>query len=239
MSSSLADMILGNRKRTCDLYSAETTNGALLPFLPTQKLKVAIKVNQEYNVPRASATAPPLPTQHEGEAASATAVDGGPLGAAVAAAGAGKSKKDATDTLNILNSLRHEEEERELQQYRGSNGGSRAASGGALVAYKGSITSGTMVTSTRNAAQAPPGAAAAAAAGIGTASTALALKRAPAKVPTPAWHAPWKLHSVVAGHLGWVRAVAFDPANEWFVTGSADRTIKVWDLAKCAAGAEG
>ena len=43
---------------------------------------------------------------------------------------------------------------------------------------------------------------------------------------------------MVSGHLGWVRAIAFDPSNEWFVTGSADRTIKVWDLAKCAAGAE-
>jgi len=29
----------------------------------------------------------------------------------------------------------------------------------------------------------------------------------------------------------WVRCVAFDSSNEWFVTGSADRTIKVWDLA--------
>ena len=45
--------------------------------------------------------------------------------------------------------------------------------------------------------------------------------------------------SVISGHLGWVRAIAFDPSNEWFCTGAADRTIKVWDLAKCAAGAEG
>jgi WD40 repeat protein len=29
----------------------------------------------------------------------------------------------------------------------------------------------------------------------------------------------------------WVRCVAFDPSNEWFVTGSADRTIKIWDTA--------
>lgn len=32
---------------------------------------------------------------------------------------------------------------------------------------------------------------------------------------------------VISGHLGWVRSVAFDPSNEWFCTGSADRTIKV------------
>eukprot|EP01108_Squamamoeba_japonica_P002757 TRINITY_DN2347_c0_g1_i1.p4 TRINITY_DN2347_c0_g1~~TRINITY_DN2347_c0_g1_i1.p4 ORF type:complete len:320 (-),score=128.88 TRINITY_DN2347_c0_g1_i1:14-973(-) len=36
---------------------------------------------------------------------------------------------------------------------------------------------------------------------------------------------------VIAGHNGWVRCVAVDASNEWFVTGSADRTIKVWDLA--------
>lgn len=58
-------------------------------------------------------------------------------------------------------------------------------------------------------------------------------------VPTPQWHAPWELNSVVSGHLGWVRSMAFDTSNEWFVTGSVDRTIKVWDLAKCVAGAEG
>lgn len=31
--------------------------------------------------------------------------------------------------------------------------------------------------------------------------------------------------------LRWVRSVAVDPGNEWFATGSADRTIKIWDLA--------
>ena len=35
--------------------------------------------------------------------------------------------------------------------------------------------------------------------------------------------------SVISGHLGWVRAVAIDPSNQWFATGSAD--IKIWDLA--------
>ena len=61
----------------------------------------------------------------------------------------------------------------------------------------------------------------------------------------PTWHPPWKLMrvcnshlyiactrvvlilQVISGHLGWVRCVAIDPSNEWFVTGSGDRTIKV------------
>lgn len=70
-------------------------------------------------------------------------------------------------------------------------------------------------------------------------SRTLAVRREPPKVPEPTWHAPWELSAVISGHLGWVRSLAFDASNEWFVTGSADRTIKVWDLAKCCAGAEG
>ena len=33
---------------------------------------------------------------------------------------------------------------------------------------------------------------------------------------------------VISGHLGWVRCIAVEPGNQWFVTGSADRTIKVY-----------
>lgn len=55
-------------------------------------------------------------------------------------------------------------------------------------------------------------------------------KKAPS-IPKPKWHAPWKLYRVISGHLGWVRCVAVEPGNEWFVTGAADRVIKVWDLA--------
>jgi WD40 repeat protein len=62
-------------------------------------------------------------------------------------------------------------------------------------------------------------------------SRAIVARRMAAKVPTPKWHAPWKLMRVISGHLGWVRSVAVEPGNEWFVTGAADRTIKVWDLA--------
>ncbi|RHY18825.1 hypothetical protein DYB36_010349 [Aphanomyces astaci] len=64
-----------------------------------------------------------------------------------------------------------------------------------------------------------------------SAASALVRRRQAAEVPKPTWHAPWKLKRVIAGHLGWVRSIAVDPTNQWFVTGSADRTIKVWDLA--------
>eukprot|EP01083_Nonionella_stella_P273894 929469_1 len=51
------------------------------------------------------------------------------------------------------------------------------------------------------------------------------------KKPKPQWHRPWKPYRVISGHLGWVQSVCMDPSNEYFITGSADRTIKIWDLA--------
>lgn len=58
-------------------------------------------------------------------------------------------------------------------------------------------------------------------------------------VPTPKWHAPWRLASVLSSHLGWVRSVAFDPTtNDMFATGGADRVIKIFDLPKASVGAE-
>jgi pleiotropic regulator 1 len=47
----------------------------------------------------------------------------------------------------------------------------------------------------------------------------------------PTWHAPWKLSRVISGHVGWVRCLAVDTSNEWFASGSVDRTIKIFDLA--------
>jgi len=57
-------------------------------------------------------------------------------------------------------------------------------------------------------------------------------------IPTPAWHAPWKLSTVLSSHLGWVRSIAMDPENKFFATGSADRTIKIWDFPKASVGAD-
>lgn len=50
----------------------------------------------------------------------------------------------------------------------------------------------------------------------------------------PTWHAPWELMRVISGHQGWVETIAVDPTNEWFASGSVDRTIKIWDLASGA-----
>lgn len=62
-------------------------------------------------------------------------------------------------------------------------------------------------------------------------SSAAVSRRLASKWPAPEWHPPWKLYRVISGHLGWVKSVAVEPGNEWFCTGSSDRTIKIWDLA--------
>lgn len=40
-----------------------------------------------------------------------------------------------------------------------------------------------------------------------------AIARNITKIIKPEWHKPWKLMRVIAGHRGWVRAIAVDPAN--------------------------
>ncbi|RVX75093.1 Pre-mRNA-splicing factor prp46 [Exophiala mesophila] len=68
--------------------------------------------------------------------------------------------------------------------------------------------------------------------GSGTGATGNSLIRRPnMQQSRPEWHAPWKLMRVISGHLGWVRALAVEPGNQWFASGAGDRTIKIWDLA--------
>ncbi len=65
---------------------------------------------------------------------------------------------------------------------------------------------------------------------LATNQNAIALRSR--KVVQPQWHAPWKLKTVISGHQGWVRCIAVDPMNKFFVSGSNDRTIKFWDLVE-------
>lgn len=57
------------------------------------------------------------------------------------------------------------------------------------------------------------------------------VRRDVVRQPKPDWKAPWKLMRVISGHLGWVRALAVEPGNQYFASGAGDRTIKIWDLA--------
>ena len=50
--------------------------------------------------------------------------------------------------------------------------------------------------------------------------------------PAPKPHRQWYNYCTLTGHNAWVRAVTVDPSNEFFITGSTDRMLKIWDLAK-------
>jgi len=65
---------------------------------------------------------------------------------------------------------------------------------------------------------------------INTNESAIALRHK--KQTEVQWHAPWTLKRVISGHTGWVRCIAVDPMNKFFVTGSSDKTIKFWDLVE-------
>jgi len=64
-------------------------------------------------------------------------------------------------------------------------------------------------------------------AGINATPSGSLVRRQIPRAQRPNWHAPWKLMRVISGHLGWVRSIAVEPGNKWFVTGAGDRTIKV------------
>ncbi|KAK9171661.1 WD domain G-beta repeat family protein [Cryptosporidium meleagridis] len=44
------------------------------------------------------------------------------------------------------------------------------------------------------------------------------------------WAPRFKLNKVISGHKGWVRSIAVDPSNNFFVSGSSDKLIKFWDI---------
>ena len=67
--------------------------------------------------------------------------------------------------------------------------------------------------------------------GAGPQPSSSLIRRENIRQPRPEWHAPWELMRVISGHLGWVRALAVEPNNQWFASGAGDRTIKIWDLA--------
>ncbi|MCJ1273564.1 pre-mRNA-splicing factor prp46 [Puttea exsequens] len=67
--------------------------------------------------------------------------------------------------------------------------------------------------------------------GAGRQDSSSLIKRENIQQVKPEWHSPWELMRVISGHLGWVRALAVEPNNQWIASGAGDRTIKIWDLA--------
>eukprot|EP01114_Cavostelium_apophysatum_P009587 TRINITY_DN2277_c0_g1_i1.p1 TRINITY_DN2277_c0_g1~~TRINITY_DN2277_c0_g1_i1.p1 ORF type:complete len:515 (+),score=128.03 TRINITY_DN2277_c0_g1_i1:119-1663(+) len=222
---SLNTLCLRSRKRSLELFLGLYENIALSQSskqdVRSLKQKITTKLNDEYGPVKDL----PPPTK-EAAAASKALSANRPTSTAISA-GSG-SQKAERDTVVMGThafpsrpgvSVEDADDNTELEGYREviqSIPQSRAQQ------QAGTVSSG-IVAYQKSAALAeriqPP-----------SRSKALALKN-PYEGMKPEWHAPWKLHRVIAGHLGWVRAVAVDVSNEWFVTGAADRTIKIWDLA--------
>jgi hypothetical protein len=59
------------------------------------------------------------------------------------------------------------------------------------------------------------------------------IRRREARQVKPDYHAQWKLMRVISGHLGWVRALAVEPGNQWFASGAGDRVVKVRVTSQC------
>jgi len=121
-----------------------------------------------------------------------------------------KRVKATSDYSTVL----HMATEKKQKLNSESINGSKKEQSSALIAYNGSSSNKKSSNSTSTAL---------------IARSSSKFQRA-AIMPKPRWHAPWKLYRVISGHLGWVRCLAFEPGNQWFATGSGDRTIKIWDL---------
>jgi WD40 repeat protein len=153
------------------------------------------------------------------------------------------SKKDSA-TVRAIKALRHDA----LDRLRSGEDGSTAVSGngeeGRLVIHREMDlqrkappesqfnSNGAMVLAgTKGAASASAGGEPIRPGGI------LVERIVDTTIPTPKWHAPWRLSTVISSHLGWVRSIAFDPTNTMFATGGGDRVIKIFDLAKACVAA--
>ncbi|CAN0087717.1 unnamed protein product [Ectocarpus sp. 13 AM-2016] len=220
----LKTVLMKSTKRTLDMFVGQ--EGAPPPtFMASQKIKVASKIAAGYAAVKDGAPngVPSAAAARIGHTATAANGSNGAT-ATVAAPAPPAEKPRETEVTRIIQRIDEEKMDKARQQQeanrRRAKGGGAAAADGSLVLFNpssGSVGGGE---------------------GKGAANQLVVSRRAAPSAPRPEWHAPWKLSSVVSAHLGWVRAIAFDPSNEWFVTGSADRTIKVWDLAKASAGAE-
>ncbi|KAJ1333746.1 pleiotropic regulator 1 [Microdochium nivale] len=209
-SSDLGALALQNSKRSKLLFGtqpAESTRKRLRILDPAEaqieKEAIALRLHAEYSDLRDL----PAPLAQKQTAAAGARGKGSRKGASTtgsgtAAAGAGPEDHETQKLIEGIPS--------------------RTAPNGSV-----SSPSNALVRSTRQQPTSTPGIT-----GSSGASQALSTARAQAAHHVkPEWHPPWKLMRVISGHLGWVRALAVEPENQWFASGAGDRTIKIWDLA--------
>ncbi|CAI5532372.1 unnamed protein product [Closterium sp. Naga37s-1] len=233
---SLKKLVLRSLKRTYEFFDSQQKSDGFVRDPTSRAIRQAVKIRDEYLVVRD--LPPPLPA---GQASKDPAQPAGAGAPAAGGAGAGGS----------LPSLAAVVEQAAAQPQVGLAGppaassapGSAGSNAAGVAAGLAPGASSAIVLASSSAGQgalvpitAPGAAAAAAPSNAVTVAdrykpSAAIIRRLPSKWPKPEWHPPWKNYRVISGHMGWVRSVAFEPGNEWFCTGSADRTIKIWELA--------
>ncbi|DAZ98651.1 TPA: hypothetical protein N0F65_000846 [Lagenidium giganteum] len=229
LDSHVEEKIQQSVLRTAELFALSKRNVAGFEFAPSKKVRICTKLNDTFfNLPESLLEAQPATAESTSDAnATTSAPTPAPveetdnsgdvvMGGHAYPSAPGVSEPAKPEPASLVEKIVAEAEEeratKRLKTASQGNGPASAASSSAVISYKA------------------PAAAAAAGAGAQQFGSAL-VRRRPTQVPKPTWHAPWKLKRVISGHLGWVRAIAVDPTNDWFVTGAADRTIKIWDLA--------
>ncbi|PWN21735.1 WD40 repeat-like protein [Microstroma glucosiphilum] len=209
---SLSSLLASSASRTQSLFasssspfSAITSTSRSSAFEESSKAHLASKIVGEYG--DATILHPAIQSQQLNQA--------GPGRPAK-----GKGRDDGTAGSNTLESEWIED----IEKKRGANG----ATAGPSVAPPPSANGGALIKHSDQKLP-PPGEYDRSS----SLSMALQLKRRQLdNVAKPeVYHPRWKLSRVIAGHLGWVRAIAVDPGNQWFATGAGDRMIKIWDLA--------
>ncbi|KAF4319605.1 hypothetical protein BBO99_00005949 [Phytophthora kernoviae] len=205
--------------RTAEMFALTKRSAtSAYDYAPSKKVRVRTKLNDTYLLDFPDALLDPKPTADDTEATLEAAVEaptpvptedvvlgGHPV---PSAPGISMGSDAATDKPSFVDQVGKEvEAELALKKRKIMAAGINGEGSSAVVEYKKQEE---------------------AAAEFGSSAI---VRRRVTQVPKPKWHAPWKLKRVIAGHLGWVRSISIDPTNDWFVTGSADRTIKVWDLA--------
>lgn len=209
--ASVDELILKQLKRSYDLFAGNAKDVAPPIDENSQKLKLAIKIRDEYAAsqhlvaPAASRQAPaagPKPSSH----------------ALSSAAASQPSPSTGPDPPPSLVSKLIDDSMQEASQ-RPSSSSATTGPSSSLVVYQAKEEAKQQQRAIMDVIKE-----------TGNSSAAVS-RRLGSRWPRPIWRAPWKMYRVIAGHLGWVRSLAIDPTNEWFCTGSADRTIKIWDLA--------
>lgn len=208
-SDRAAALALRHLKRTRDAFGAD----AVLPRVPAdadaQRLRIAVKLADDFGAVRDLAESAAAPRQETAVAAPPPLLSAPPPASAEASRG-GAARRDRPSEVSLAIQAVGE------RGAGGASAGPKAPDEAPKPVFKGEGSAAAVEAQLTTRKHAP---------------SATLARRMANKWPRPEWRAPWRLYRVAAGHIGWVKSVAVEPGNEWFVTGSGDRTIKVWDLA--------